>query len=120
MFENIAYVSDGTPLRQLCVKHFIHAMFHHFPCNFAAGWKLILSGCDTQVVPEELFARIIARFDVFDVVLNEHYAVKIAQQLQMSSMSLSSEQAGFGGNLIFPIIDVYFILRFSLHILIWI
>lgn len=88
MFENIAYLSSTSPLRHLCVQHFIHAMFHHFPSNIATGFRLILSGLDSQAVPEELFIKIMSRFENFEVILNDLYSVKSSQM----KMPLTSQQ----------------------------
>lgn len=45
IFENLASVTDNdSPLKQLCMDHFVHAMFHQFPHNFTHGLMLMLSG----------------------------------------------------------------------------
>uniref|UniRef100_A0A914C964 Ectopic P granules protein 5 homolog n=1 Tax=Acrobeloides nanus TaxID=290746 RepID=A0A914C964_9BILA len=64
IFENLASVVEPSPLKQLCSDHFIHAMFHHFPHNFVSGLKLILSGCDSQAVPKEIFQTICAKLAI--------------------------------------------------------
>lgn len=64
IFENMASVVDPSPLKQLCSDHFIHAMFHHFPHNFIEGLKLVLSGCDSQSVPQEIFRAISAQLSI--------------------------------------------------------
>ena len=44
-FENVISLSDtASPMYALCVKHFVHSLFHHFPTNFVAGLSLALSG----------------------------------------------------------------------------
>lgn len=64
IFENMASVSEPSPLKQICSDHFIHAMFHHFPHNFVGGLRLILSGCDSQAVPQEIFRVISAQLAI--------------------------------------------------------
>uniref|UniRef100_A0A914HKU6 Ectopic P granules protein 5 homolog n=1 Tax=Globodera rostochiensis TaxID=31243 RepID=A0A914HKU6_GLORO len=77
MFENLASVTGGsllstTPLRDLCMDHFVHAMFHRFPHNIVDALRLVLSGCDKQCVPPSLFVEIAKRLQV-DTVLNEDH-----------------------------------------------
>lgn len=62
------------------MDHFIHSMFHHFPLNFAAGLQLVLSGCDSQFIPSNLFAMILNKVDSFNFVLTEPWSVKSVTQ----------------------------------------
>lgn len=64
IFENMASVVEPSPLKQLCSDHFVHAMFHHFPHNFVTGLKLILSGCDSQAVTQEIFRAISTQLSI--------------------------------------------------------
>ncbi|KAH7702312.1 CRE-EPG-5 protein, partial [Aphelenchoides avenae] len=65
IFENLASVTGNeSPLKRLCMDHFVHAMFHQFPYNFTHGLRLILSGCDSNVVPPSLFAEVSSQLSI--------------------------------------------------------
>lgn len=77
IFENLVCVSSSSPLKQLCMDHFVHSMFHHYPLNFNAGIRLILSGCDSQAVPSNLFSMVLNKIGTLDVILNEPWSIKM-------------------------------------------
>ncbi|CAD5210574.1 unnamed protein product [Bursaphelenchus okinawaensis] len=54
IFENLISVTASTPLHSLCIEHFKCTMFHQFPVNVSKGLKLLLSGVDSQAVPESM------------------------------------------------------------------
>lgn len=80
IFENLVCVSSSSPLKQLCMDHFIHSMFHYYPLNFAAGLRLILSGCDSQSIPSNLFTMFLNRIDSLNFVLTEPWSIKTVTQ----------------------------------------
>lgn len=63
-------------------------MFHHFPANISTGFRLILSGLDSQVVPNDLFIKIMSRFENMEFILNEPYIFNYSH----TKIPLSSEQ----------------------------
>ncbi|KAL3101091.1 hypothetical protein niasHS_001551 [Heterodera schachtii] len=78
MFENLASVTGtsllaSNPLRDLCMDHFVHAMFHQFPHNIVDALRLVLSGCDKQCVPPSLFVEIAKRLHVDNALNEEHH-----------------------------------------------
>uniref|UniRef100_A0A915D0Z2 Uncharacterized protein n=1 Tax=Ditylenchus dipsaci TaxID=166011 RepID=A0A915D0Z2_9BILA len=100
IFENMASVTGTSPLRQLCVEHFVHSMFHYFPLNFASGLRLILSGCDSQSVPVEIFSLIANRIDL-DRLLEEEWngkvvsnKLKFTADQSLECLRIISEQLG--------------------------
>lgn len=92
IFENLASVTGNeSPLKRLCMDHFVHAMFHQFPYNFTHGLRLILSGCDSNVVPPSLFAEVSSQLSI-DVLLNDHWTPQRASRLLETKRFLLPEQ----------------------------
>lgn len=66
IFQNMTSVTVATPLHSLCVSHFQTTMFHNYPQNVATGYRLMLSGIDSQCVPISLFENLAQRFQIHD------------------------------------------------------
>lgn len=60
-------------------------MFHHFPSNIFTGFRLILSGLDSQAVPEDLFLKIMSRFENFEFILKQPYSLNYQDKMLLSS-----------------------------------
>ena len=71
--ENLISSNDSNPnLAKVCSDHFVHALFHHFPHNFANGLGLLLSGADTQGIPPDIFNTISDQLNM-DILLGEDF-----------------------------------------------
>uniref|UniRef100_A0A9J2P241 Ectopic P granules protein 5 n=1 Tax=Ascaris lumbricoides TaxID=6252 RepID=A0A9J2P241_ASCLU len=93
-FENIISIGDSSsPLYELCTKHFIHSVFHHFPDNFVPGLALALSACDTNSTPLVVFDMIIAALNANDVdSINSKPEVVISPMTAASASVSLAEQ----------------------------
>ncbi|VDM42517.1 unnamed protein product [Toxocara canis] len=103
-FENIISIADpASPLYDICTKHFIHSLFHHFPDNFIPGLAMALAACDTNSTPVAVFNLMIDTLNANDldsldskpeVAINSITAtaasVAIAEQLSKSRRELST------------------------------
>lgn len=98
MFENLVAAtitrnSNDASLQELCLSHYLHTMFHHFPFNFTNGLRLALSGCDKHYISESLFDNISKRLNI-DSILSKDYASLIQQKSKHSEfLELDAEKA---------------------------